>query len=61
MNTTAKNLYDAKCKAIEYFNVPKSKTNLVAIEPGYLNDFDETCVGWIAFYKKENVEITRET
>lgn len=56
MNTTAIDLYDAKCKAIEHLRVPKSKTHLVAIEPAYGED-NETCVGWIAFYNREKVEI----
>jgi hypothetical protein len=54
----AKDLYDAKCKAIEYFKVPKSKTNLVAVEPGY--EDDGICVGWFAFYNQKKVAIMRE-
>ena len=53
---TAEDLYDAKCIALKYFKVPKSKTNLVAIEPAY---DDEKCVGWIAFYNQQKVEILR--
>ena len=54
---TVEDLYDAKCKAIEHFKVAKSKTNLVAVEPAY--DDDENCVGWIAFYNRQKVEILR--
>ena len=62
----AKDLYDAKCKAIEYFKVPKSKTNLVAVEPGYewvrgrAGDCVRVCVGWFAFYNQKKVAIMRE-
>lgn len=31
----AKDLYAAKLKAINYWNIPKSKQGLLAIEPGY--------------------------
>ena len=31
----AKDLYDAKKKAIAHWNIPMSKWNLMAIEPGY--------------------------
>lgn len=55
----AKDLYGAKLKAIEFFKVPKSKTNLIALVPGYEDD-ETKLVGWFAFYNQKKVAIMRE-
>jgi len=56
----AQDLYGAKCKAIEHFKVPKSKTHLVAVEPAYENETDTDCAGWFAFYNQKKVAILKE-
>jgi hypothetical protein len=58
----AKDLYDAKQKAIAHFKIPKSKHGLLSVKPGYNEDveqIDELSKGLVASYANKVAKTTQ--
>jgi hypothetical protein len=58
----AKDLYDAKQKAIAHFKIPKSKHGLLSVKPGYNEDveqIDELSKGLVARYANKVAKTTQ--
>jgi hypothetical protein len=58
----AKDLYDAKQKAITHFKIPKSKHGLLSVKPGYneeVEQIDEISKGLVARYANKVAKTTQ--
>jgi hypothetical protein len=58
----AKDLYDAKQKAIAHFKIPKSKHGLLSVKPGYneeVEQIDELSKGLVARYTNKVAKTTQ--